>query len=115
MSAILYMLIYILGKFINNPTETDSDITVSMHLVWNLVNLMPTVAIGIRRMRDAVEDPKAWILLPVVNVILGIYRGGLEGDFRAQVMVFALGPALLEFWFQCRPSFDRKSKQVPAK
>lgn len=105
--AILTFLLFIIGKFINNPTEVDSDVTVLINITWTLANIMPGVAIAVRRMRDALENPGVWIWLPVANFLLRAYRQTLEGDFRLQLIIATLGMGLLELWFQCKPSHDR--------
>ena len=107
-AAIATFLLYIIGKIINNPTEIDGDVTVFINLAWALANIIPGVAIGVRRMRDALENPGVWIWLPVATFLLRTYRQTLEGDFRLKLTILTLGMGLLELWFQCKPSHDRR-------
>lgn len=68
--VILFLLAMIEG-FLGGQPETDSSILASL---FDLAILVPTGAIGARRMHD-IGRSGWWFIVPIVNVVLALFEG----------------------------------------
>tara|TARA_B100000674_G_scaffold159842_1_gene127668 strand:- start:515 stop:958 length:444 start_codon:yes stop_codon:yes gene_type:complete len=105
-SFIATAVVLIIGKFINNPTEVDSDITVFINTAWFLINLMPMVAVEIRRLRDA--GGSIW-WSPAILIARLVART-LDRPSRTYLVIAYLAVGLVPLWYNCQPSYDTKQK-----
>ena len=100
MTAAVTFSIYILGKFLNNPVEVDSDLTLAIAFAWNILNFMPTTAMEIRRVRDA-NGSIWWIVIPTAfKLIVNTLSDAIRTPIRILILVISLIP----FWYFTRPS-----------
>ncbi len=65
-----------LNAFSDNPTTTSIMVGSSLAGLWSIAVLLPSLAVGVRRLRDAGYrwTQLWWILLPIVGIIVLIIR-----------------------------------------
>lgn len=63
--------------FLGVATNTEQSI---LGLIYSLAVLIPSIAVGVRRMHDT-DHSGWWIIVPIVNLIFAVTKG-TEGENR---------------------------------
>ena len=101
-SGILSSIVMIIGKFINNPTEVESDLTAFIGSAWFLINLMPSIALEIRRLRDA----RGTIWWAPALLLTRLIATTLDQPMRTYLTITYLAVGLVPLWYFCQPSHE---------
>ena len=103
-SAALSFAVYILGKFLNDPVDVESELTTNIMITWGLINLIPGISLEMRRLRDA----GAWIWWPIVLQILKFSSGFTNESVKTYLRYSYVALGLFPLYYACQPSFDKK-------
>ena len=76
-NVIVSFLLGIVIGILQNITNTDQSI---LGTIYQLVLLIPSIAVGVRRMHDT-DHSGWWVIVPIVNFIFSIQKG-TEGENR---------------------------------
>ena len=106
MTAAFTFSIYILGKFLNNPVEVDSDLTLAINFAWSVIIFMPTTSMEIRRVRDA-NGSIWWVVIPVVFRLI---KNTVSDPIRTPISISILVISLIPLWYFTRPSVGHEPK-----
>ena len=73
---IVFVLSFIEGMVANSSNSGQSILA----SIYNLAVLIPTIAVGVRRMHDT-DHSGWWLLFPIVNLVFALTEG-TKGDNR---------------------------------
>ncbi len=74
---IIAFVLGILEGILGIATDTDQSVLAT---IYQLAILIPSIAVGVRRMHD-IDRSGWWLLVPIVNLVFSITKG-TEGENR---------------------------------
>jgi uncharacterized membrane protein YhaH (DUF805 family) len=109
------IIVFVLGLvigLIENATNSNLSILVN---IYQLAVLLPSIAVGVRRMHDT-DHSGWWLLFPIVNLVFAVSEG-TQGDnkYGSDPKAISHVPALVETAkapTQCKVQFDADGKVV---
>ena len=105
-SIIATYVVSIIGAAVIVNTDLDAETILLVNNGWFLINLMPLLAVEIRRLRDA--GGSIW-WSPAI-LLARLTARTLDQPISTYVKAAYLVVALVPLWYNCQPSYDAKPK-----